>query len=70
MAEVQSSSAVEPKGRPEKPDDGTYKAALAKAEKEHASVLEKLVRRFGFQYLFRLLACKDVFSALSHRNDT
>lgn len=45
-AEVKSSTATEPKvTRPEKPDDEAYKAALATAEKEHAAVLEKLVRQ-------------------------
>lgn len=30
--------------RPEKPDEEQFKADLAKAEKEHAAVMERLVR--------------------------
>jgi hypothetical protein len=46
-AEVKSSPATEPKAtRPEKPSDEAYKAALAKAEKEHTAVMEKLVRQW------------------------
>ena len=32
------------KSKPEKPDEEKYKVELAKAEKEHAAALEKLVR--------------------------
>lgn len=32
-------------GRPVKPDEETYKKELQKAEKEHATAQEKLVRR-------------------------
>jgi hypothetical protein len=35
----------EHKVRPTKPDEEAYKAELAKAEKEHAAVQEKLVRK-------------------------
>ena len=42
--EVKSSPATEPRAtKPEKPDEEAYKAALAKAESEHAAVIEKLV---------------------------
>ncbi len=32
--------------KPEKPDEETYKAALKKAEKEHAASMEKFVSQF------------------------
>ena len=44
---VAESDAPVHKPRPEKPDEEQYKAELAKAEKEHATVQEELVR-----YLF------------------
>ena len=42
-AAVKSEGASEPKVRPTKPDEETFKANLAQAEKEHAAVQEKLV---------------------------
>lgn len=36
--------ASEHKPKPQKPDEATFKASLAQAEKEHAAVQEKLVR--------------------------
>lgn len=44
MASTATDAAVEQKARPTKPDEAEYKANLAKAEKEHAAVQEKLVR--------------------------
>ncbi|KAL4740454.1 hypothetical protein BDV11DRAFT_185243 [Aspergillus similis] len=41
-AAVKSEGASEPKVRPTKPDEETFKARLAQAEKEHAAVQEKL----------------------------
>jgi uncharacterized coiled-coil DUF342 family protein len=41
-AAVKSEGASEPKVRPTKPDEETFKANLAQAEKEHAAVQEKL----------------------------
>ncbi|KAL4774456.1 hypothetical protein BDW60DRAFT_181252 [Aspergillus nidulans var. acristatus] len=41
-AAVKSDGASEPKVRPTKPDEETFKANLAQAEKEHAAVQEKL----------------------------
>lgn len=35
--------ASEKKTRPEKPDEGKFKDDVAKAEKEHAAVMEQLV---------------------------
>jgi hypothetical protein len=37
---------AEKKAKPEKPDEETFKADLAKAEKDHASVMERLVCHF------------------------
>ena len=31
--------------KPEKPDEDNFKAEVAKAEEEHAALMEKLVRR-------------------------
>ncbi|KAL5332473.1 hypothetical protein BJX70DRAFT_384066 [Aspergillus crustosus] len=39
---VKTEVASEPKGRPTRPDEETFKANLAQAEKEHAAVQEKL----------------------------
>jgi hypothetical protein len=44
VATVASSAPVEHKTRPSKPDEEAFKASLAKVEKEHTIVLEKLVR--------------------------
>lgn len=44
MASTATDAAVEQKTRPTKPDEATYKANLAIAEKEHAAAQEKLVR--------------------------
>ncbi|MCJ1477484.1 hypothetical protein MMC13_006156 [Lambiella insularis] len=41
-AEAEAVQEKPQKSRPEKPDEGTYKAELAKAEKEHAAAQEKL----------------------------
>ncbi|KAL4750716.1 hypothetical protein BDW72DRAFT_175456 [Aspergillus terricola var. indicus] len=41
-AAVKSEGASEPKVRPTRPDEETFKASLAQAEKEHAAVQEKL----------------------------
>jgi hypothetical protein len=44
MASTATDAAVEQKARPTKPDEATYKANLATAEKEHTAAQEKLVR--------------------------
>ena len=39
-----------PKSKPERPDEQKYKEDLAKAEKEHAVAMEKVVRRGSSSY--------------------
>ena len=52
MASVKTDSpaASENKVKPTKPDEESYKAELANAEKEHAAVQEKLVRKQPDQF--------------------
>lgn len=50
MASTATDAAAGQKTRPTKPDEATYKANLATAEKEHAAAQEKLVRSLNVFY--------------------
>ena len=45
-AAAPNAAAADKKAKPDKPDEEAFKANLAKAEKEHAVVMERLVCSF------------------------
>jgi hypothetical protein len=68
---VKTEVASEPKVRPTRPDEETFKANLAQAEKEHAAVQEKLVcALFGFNCsLYTVTICQLALSRGVHASD-
>lgn len=62
MAETTTTPDVATKTRPTRPDEAAYKADLAKAEKEHAAVQEKLVScNSNWTRLFTFLSSLPLF---------
>lgn len=69
MASTATDAAVEQKTRPTKPDEATYKANLAKAEKEHTAAQEKLVRSLRISTTTKIMANGRIFTEPNQGQD-